>query len=61
MHLRNINCKQVLISHDVDSKFNTFLNILRIFQASFLTKIENWVFENNGWITKWLKTSTEHK
>jgi hypothetical protein len=40
---------------------NTFLNIYRNFQASFLIKIENWGFENNGWIAKWLKTSTEHK
>jgi hypothetical protein len=49
-------------SHDIDSKFNTFLNIfLRLFEVSFPTKTQKKVFENNEWITKGIKTSCRYK
>jgi hypothetical protein len=51
-----------LNSHDIDSKFNTFLNIfLTLFEASFPTKTQKKVFENNEWITKGIKTSCRYK
>jgi hypothetical protein len=51
----------VLNSHDVDSKFNTFLNIfLKNFEASFPTKTVKRMSENNDWITKGIKTSCKH-
>jgi hypothetical protein len=61
-HLSNENWDSVLNSHDVGSKFNTFLNIfLRNFEVSFPTKTEKRMFANNEWITKGIKTSCEHK
>jgi hypothetical protein len=51
-----------LNSHDIDSKFNTFLNIFfRLFEASFPIKTQKKVFENNEWITKGIKTSCRYK
>jgi hypothetical protein len=61
-HLSNENWDSVLNSHDIDSKFNTLLNIfLRIFEASFPNKTEKWMFENNEWIIKGIKTSCKHR
>jgi hypothetical protein len=52
-HLSNENWDSVSNSHDVDSKFNTFLNIfLRNFEVSFPTKTVKRMSENNEWITK---------
>jgi hypothetical protein len=40
-HLSNENWDSLLSSHDIDTKFNTFLNtFLRIFEANFPTKTE---------------------
>jgi hypothetical protein len=61
-HLSNENWDSVLNGHDIDSKFNTFLNIfLRLFEASFPTKTQKKVFENNEGITKGIKTSCRFK
>jgi HSP90 family molecular chaperone len=49
IHVSNENWVSVLNSHDVDSKFNTFLNIfLRNVEASFPTKTEKRMFKNNA-------------
>jgi hypothetical protein len=60
-HLSNENWDSVLNSLDVDSKFNTFLNIFLNFEASFPTKTEKRMFENNEWSTKGIKTLCKHK
>jgi hypothetical protein len=47
---------------DVDSKFNSFLNIfLKIFEKSLPIKTEKKLFETNVWISKGIKTSCKHK
>jgi hypothetical protein len=52
-HLIDENWDSVLNSHDVNLKFNTFLNIfLRTFEASFATKTLKRMSENNEWILK---------
>jgi len=49
-------------SHDVDSKFNTFLNILiKIFEASFPPITKKKVSEINEWKTMRIKASCKHK
>jgi hypothetical protein len=59
---RRCSTDSVLNSHDTDLKFNTFLNIfLRLFEASFPTKTQKKVFENNEWIIKGIKTFCRHK
>jgi hypothetical protein len=61
-HLINENWDSVLNSNDVDSKFNTFLNIFfRNFEVSFPTKTVKRMSENNEWITEGIKTSCKHK
>jgi hypothetical protein len=61
-HLSNENWDSISNSHDVDSKFNTFLNIfLRNFEASFPTKTVKRMSENNEWTTKGIKTPCKHK
>jgi hypothetical protein len=48
-HLNNESWDSVSNSHDVDSKFNTFLNILSSFVVSFPTKTAKRMSENNEW------------
>jgi hypothetical protein len=61
-HLSNKNWNSVSNSNDVNSKFNTFINIfLRNFEANFPTKTAKRISENNEWITKGIKTSCKHK
>jgi hypothetical protein len=37
------------------------MNIFQTFEVSFFTKMENRMFENNDWLTKWIKTYSKHK
>jgi hypothetical protein len=61
-HLINTSWNSVSDSHDIDLKFNTFLNnFLRNFEMSFPTKTVKRMFENNEWIVKGIKTSCKHK
>jgi hypothetical protein len=60
-HLSNENWDSVSKSHDVDSKFNTFPNIILNFEARFPTKTVKRMSENNEWTTKGSKTSCKHK
>jgi hypothetical protein len=56
-----IGNRYIVTSHGVDLKFNTFQNILRIFEASFATNTQKKVFKSNEWIPKGIKISYKHK
>jgi hypothetical protein len=56
-HLRNENWEWVCNSHGLDLKFNTFLNIIRIYKESFPTNTQKKIFKTKEWITKIIKVS----
>jgi hypothetical protein len=61
LELANETWESVYIDNDNNSKFDSFLHTLNVFEASFPVKYESIHRNKNGWITQGIKLSCESK